>query len=236
MTARWDRAESDVRATRAADVSDDLLLLLIAERDRHYAYWLRKRAFDMVASLFALIALLPAFALVALIVWIDDPSCGPFFCQTRCGKNGRPFRMVKFRTMAADAEERFPDIVSRNEADGPVFKMRDDPRVTRVGRFLRKTSLDELPQLFNVLKGDMSIVGPRPPLPREVERYAPRQRHRLLIQQGITCYWQVAPRRNEMPYEDWLEMDMRYVRDRCFRVDLSIILETFRAILKAEGI
>ena len=215
---------------------DELLIRLIEKRDRQHAYWLRKRAFDIVVSFSALVALLPAFVIIALIVWIDDPHCWPFFFQTRCVKGGRPFRMVKFRTMVADAEAQFSTVSVLNEADGPVFKMRNDPRVTRVGRFLRKTSLDELPQLLNVLKGDLSIVGPRPPLPQEVERYQQNQRRRLLIEQGLTCYWQVSPMRNETSFDDWLALDLAYIRDRSFRVDLAIIAGTFRVMLKGEGV
>ncbi len=218
------------------EVTDKLLLHLIDQRNRRHAYALRKRAFDLAVSATALVALLPVFLLIALIIWIDDPCGGTFFYQTRCGKKGRLFRMIKFRTMVVDAEEKLTLLRSRNEADGPVFKLRDDPRVTRVGRFLRKTSLDELPQLLNVIKGDLSIVGPRPALPEEVARYRSHQRRRLYIEQGITCYWQIAPRRNEMPFDDWLALDMAYIRDRCFRVDFRIILDTFWVMFKAEGI
>lgn len=156
---------------------------------RKRKYWILRRVQDVFFSLLALIVLLPLLLLVALLIYIDDPHGSPIFSQIRCGRDAKPFKMYKFRSMYTDAEARLNDLLEQNEMDGPAFKMRDDPRITRVGRFIRKTSIDELPQLLNIIKGDMSIVGPRPALPREIELYTDYQRQRMYVQPGLTCYW-----------------------------------------------
>lgn len=199
------------------------------------AYLAVKRAQDVVLSLAALIVLSPLLLVISLVIWIDDPCAGPIFVQTRCGKDGRAFRFYKFRSMHADAEKRLEDLLEHNEMQGPVFKIKDDPRITRVGRFLRKTSLDELPQLVNVLKGDMSIVGPRPPLPREWEQYTPYQRQRLAVMPGLTCFWQVWPRRNSLSFDEWVELDLRYIRERSFLLDWKLIFRTVMVMVRGEG-
>lgn len=198
-------------------------------------YWVGRRAQDIVLSLIALLVLWPVMLLIALVVWIDSPGASPIFTQTRVGRKGVPFKFRKFRTMVPNAELRLNDLLSRNEMNGPVFKIKDDPRITRVGRFLRKSSLDELPQLFNILKGDMSIVGPRPALPREVEQYDEYQRQRLIIQPGLTCYWQIQPHRNELSFEEWMELDMKYIRERSFVTDWKIIFKTVGAVFRMSG-
>ena len=137
--------------------------------------------------------------------------------------------------MVPDAETRLKELLDKNEMDGPAFKMKQDPRITRVGKFIRKTSIDELPQLMNILKGDMSIVGPRPALPREVEKYDDYQRQRLLVQPGLTCYWQIQPRRNSLSFDEWIELDIKYIRERSFRTDWKIIFGTFCAVIGMNG-
>lgn len=199
------------------------------------AYLAVKRVQDVVLSLMALIVLSPLLLVIALVIWIDDPHAGPIFAQTRCGKDGREFKFYKFRSMYANAEKELEDLLEHNEMQGPVFKIRDDPRITRIGRFLRKSSLDELPQLVNVLKGDMSIVGPRPPLPREVEQYTPYQRQRLAIVPGLTCYWQVRPQRNSLSFDEWVELDLRYIRERSYLLDWKLVFQTVKAVIRGEG-
>ncbi|MGM9629335.1 sugar transferase [Butyricicoccus sp.] len=198
-------------------------------------YWILRRTQDIVFSGIALLVLLPILLLIALIIYIDDPHGSPIFTQIRCGRDGKTFKFYKFRSMCVDAEEKLAALLEANEMDGPAFKIKDDPRITRVGRFLRKTSLDELPQLWNILKGDMSIVGPRPALPREVELYNDYQRQRLYVQPGLTCYWQIQPRRNEIPFEDWVELDLKYIQERGFWVDWKIIFMTVFAVIRGDG-
>lgn len=198
-------------------------------------YWALRRGQDILLSILALAVLWPWMLLLALIIYLDDPHGSPFFAQTRCGRDGKPFRLYKFRTMCVGAEQQLDRLMEHNEMDGPVFKIKGDPRITKVGRFIRKTGLDELPQLWNILRGDMSIVGPRPPLPREVALYNAYQFQRLYIQPGLTCYWQVQPRRNEISFEEWVELDLKYIRERSFLVDWKIIFLTFKAVLRRQG-
>lgn len=194
-----------------------------------------KRLQDIVLSIFALIVLFPLLLLVALLIVIDSPGAGPIYVQTRVGLNGKKFRFYKFRTMVANADDLLAQLLAKNEMDGPVFKIKDDPRITRMGHFLRRTSIDELPQLINVLKGDMSIVGPRPPLEREVEQYDEDAWKRLSITPGLTCYWQIQPKRNSLSFEKWLELDLKYIEERSFLVDWKIMFGTISAVLHMEG-
>ena len=201
----------------------------------HRRYWVLRRAQDIVFSLLALILLAPLALLISLAIVLDSPGDGVIFRQRRVGRDGKLFWLYKFRTMCPDAEEQLNELLSQNQMDGPVFKIKGDPRITRVGRFLRKTSLDELPQLLNVLRGDMSIVGPRPALPREVELYSDYQRQRLYVTPGLSCYWQIAPHRNEMSFDEWVALDMKYIQERSFWVDWKIIFLTVRAMLMKYG-
>ena len=201
----------------------------------HRRYWVLRRAQDIVFSLLALILLAPLALLISLAIVLDSPGDGAIFRQRRVGRDGKLFWLYKFRTMCPDAEEQLNELLSQNQMDGPVFKIKGDPRITRVGRFLRKTSLDELPQLLNVLQGDMSIVGPRPALPREVELYSDYQRQRLYVTPGLSCYWQIAPHRNEMSFDEWVALDMKYIQERSFWVDRKIIFLTVRAMLMKYG-
>ncbi|MEQ2922060.1 sugar transferase [Ruthenibacterium lactatiformans] len=200
------------------------------------AYLVCKRAFDIAASFCALVVLSPVFLIIYLIIYLDDPHGNPIFSQIRIGKNGKAFRFYKFRSMVVNAEDLLAGLQNQNEMSGPAFKMKNDPRVTKVGRFIRKTSLDELPQLWNVLKGDMSLVGPRPPLPNEVEQYTEEQKKRLSVTPGLTCYWQVQPSRNDLDFGEWFELDMKYLRERSMKTDIKIIFQTILVVLHMEGV
>ena len=199
-------------------------------------YLINKRIFDIVFSLAVLILLSPVYLILALLIVLDDPHAGPIYAQTRVGRDGKPFRFYKFRTMVKDADRMLDSLLDLNEKrDGPAFKIKDDPRITRVGRFLRKTSLDELPQFFNVLKGDMSVVGPRPPLPHEVAQYSPYHMQRLSVTPGLTCYWQTRKNRDAIQFEDWVEMDLQYIRERSYLLDLKLILLTVKVVTTGQG-
>ncbi len=192
-----------------------------------------KRAIDILGALTALIVLSPVLAAAALAVRLTSP--GPVvFAQWRDSKGSKPFKMYKFRTMVVDAERQQEELTALNEQRGPVFKIRNDPRITPVGRVLRKTSIDELPQLWNVLKGEMSLVGPRPPLPKEVCQYQEWHRRRLDVTPGLTCTWQVAGR-SQIPFTDWIRMDLRYIRSRSFWQDVDLLLRTLPAVLFRRG-
>jgi len=194
--------------------------------------WL-KRALDMVVVSFGLLASAPLLALIAIAIKID--SRGPvFYGQQRVGKDGRLFKMLKFRSMVTGAEQRIVDLAAHNEASGPMFKMRRDPRVTRVGRFIRRWSLDELPQLFNVLRGEMSLVGPRPPVPSEVTQYEEWQLGRLRAVPGLTGLWQVSGR-SEVPFHDMVRLDLHYIRNWSLSLDIEILLRTIPAVLTSRG-
>ena len=220
--------------TRESDRETNERLAQLLERSRA-RYWKCKRAFDLVVSSAAVLLLMPLMALVAVIIVVDDPHGGPIFRQKRIGRHGVPFNLYKFRTMVVNAEEMKQDLAEQNEMDGPVFKIANDPRVTRVGRFLRRTSIDELPQLFNVLRGEMSMVGPRPPLPGEVGAYTDYQRLRLIVTPGLTCTWQTNPKRNEISFQQWVEMDLDYIQKRTMWLDIKLILKTPRVMLHKEG-
>ena len=198
-------------------------------------YWKRKRVFDFAASLLLLALSAPLLLLLAVLICLDDPRGGPIFRQTRLGLGGRRFTMYKFRTMAVDAEQRRAELAALNEMDGPVFKIREDPRVTRIGKFLRRSSLDELPQLFNVLRGDMSIIGPRPPLPCEAAEYTDYQSLRLIVKPGLTCLWQVRTDRNAASFAEWVEDDMEYILNASLWGDVKLMLKTPFVMLRGEG-
>ena len=193
-----------------------------------------KRAADLLGSIVLLILLAVPMLIFAVVVKLTSP--GPvLFKQRRSGLYGREFTMYKFRSMVADAEQRRAELTAANEMGGPVFKMRHDPRVTPFGRFLRRYSLDELPQLWNVLKGDMSLIGPRPPLPAEVQKYERWQRRRLSMRPGLTCIWQVTDR-NRATFEKWMEYDLDYIDHWSLWLDFKIALQTIPAVLKGTGV
>lgn len=187
-------------------------------------YEICKRTIDIIGAGLGLILLSPIIAVVACAVKVT--SKGPvFFSQKRVGKNGELFEMYKFRSMVVNAEELKENLEEQNEMSGPMFKIKDDPRITKVGKFIRKTSIDELPQLWNVLKGDMSLVGPRPSLPKEVEQFDNWMFKRLSVRPGLTCYWQVSGR-NNIDFEDWMKLDCRYVDERNLWIDIKLIFKT----------
>lgn len=195
-----------------------------ANNSKHYLR--SKRILDFVLALLGVIILLPLFVLLASIIKIEDRKGPIIFKQIRVGKNGKRFYMYKFRSMVCNAEDLKLLLLNQNELTGPVFKIKLDPRVTKVGRFIRKTSIDELPQLLNVLKGDMSLVGPRPPLPEEVLKYTSYEMQRLSVTPGLTCYWQVSGRSNTS-FERWVELDLKYIKERNFFIDIKLIFKTF---------
>lgn len=192
-----------------------------------------KRAFDIVASALGLAVLAIPFGIIALLIYKEDKG-NPIFKQVRLTTRGKPFVMYKFRSMCVDAEQRFSEVQSRNEGDGIAFKVDHDPRITKIGDFLRRTSIDELPQLLNVLKGDMSVIGPRPPLPREVVLYTPAQMDRLLVKGGLSCICQTEGR-SDMEFAKWIESDIRYIKTRSAGLDLKLIFKTVIAVLKHDG-
>lgn len=198
-------------------------------------YTFFKRCFDIVFSLALLMILFLPLLILQIIILVDSPGASAIYVQERIGKNGRKFKFYKFRSMVPGAEQMLDSLLDQNEMEGPAFKMKDDPRITRVGRFIRKSSIDELPQLWNVIKGDMSLVGPRPPLPREVEMYTQYQQQRLAITPGITCYWQIQPGRNSLSFDEWLEWDLKYISERSFGTDLKILFKTVGAVCGLEG-
>ena len=203
------------------------------EYEKTIGYYFFKRAGDILFSLIGIIVLSPVMFIVAAAIKLD--SKGPaIFSQVRIGLNGKPFKMYKFRSMVSGAEELLDKLKDKNEMTGPMFKMKEDPRVTRVGRFIRKTSLDELPQLFNVIKGEMSLVGPRPNLPREVLKFTKRQRMKLFVKPGLTCYWQVMGRSN-IDFDDWMKLDLKYIKDRNTMLDLRLIFKTFKVFFGDDG-
>lgn len=194
------------------------------ERKESTLYKVSKRALDVIASFLGLVILSPILLIVAILIKLE--SKGPaIFAQSRIGLNGKEFKMYKFRSMVQNAEELKEKLAKQNEMSGPMFKIKNDPRVTKVGKFIRKTSIDELPQLLNILKGDMTLVGPRPSLPREVEKFESWMLKRLEVKPGLTCYWQVSGR-NNIDFYEWMKLDLKYVNDMGFWLDIKLIFKT----------
>ena len=194
------------------------------DENKKRIYEISKRAIDIIGAGSGLLLLSPVIAIVACAVKFTSKGT-VFFSQKRVGKNGELFDMYKFRSMVVNAEELKEKLAHQNEMSGPMFKMKDDPRVTKVGKFIRKTSLDELPQLLNVLKGDMSLVGPRPSLPKEVAQFEKWMYKRLSVKPGLTCFWQVSGR-NNIDFEDWMKLDIKYVDERNIWIDIKLIFKT----------
>ena len=229
---RADIAHSLFARTYLSKVAD-IPLLTLSTTPYSAGEVVLKRLLDVVVSLAGLVILSPLVALISVLVKVE--SRGPaYFRQVRCGLNGRRFVLLKFRSMVHDAERQQKALEGLNEMTGPVFKMRNDPRITRIGAFLRKTSLDELPQLWNVLRGDMSLVGPRPPLPSEVQKYERWHRRRLSMKPGITCLWQVSGR-NAIDFEEWMKLDMQYIDNWSLGLDFKILAKTIPAVLSSRG-
>lgn len=188
-------------------------------------YLFIKRIIDIIGSSVGILILSPLFLLIALLIKLEDSKGAVFFRQTRIGEHEKPFEMYKFRSMVSNAEALKATLIKDNEATGPVFKIKKDPRITKLGSFIRKTSIDELPQLFNVLKGEMSLVGPRPPLPEEVNQYSRYEKQRLKVTPGLTCYWQVSGRSN-IGFNEWVKLDLKYINERNTLVDFKLIIKT----------
>lgn len=206
-----------------------------AARIGRHGFWYRavKRVIDIAASLAGLALIVPLFPFIVLLIKLE--TRGPiFFRQQRVGLHGRLFSCYKFRSMSVDAEERKDELAHLNEATGAAFKIKDDPRITGVGRFLRRSSLDEFPQLLNVLRGEMTIVGPRPQIPSEVDEYTPEHAVRLLVKPGLTCLWQISGR-SHLEFEDWMRLDGEYVRQASLACDVGILLRTLPAVIERKG-
>jgi exopolysaccharide biosynthesis polyprenyl glycosylphosphotransferase len=213
---------------------DHVPFLTFSNTPNDYLTLFFKWAFSFIASFIILLIWSPIMMLIALAIKLD--SKGPvFFSQKRVGLRGRTFNILKFRTMVADAEKLRPLLENNNEMDGPAFKIENDPRITRMGRFLRKTGLDELPQFINILKGEMTLVGPRPPIPKEVDQYQRWQRRRLSMKPGITCTWQVQRNRNKIPFEEWMKLDLQYIDSWTIFKDISLFFRTFRTFISPSG-
>lgn len=193
-----------------------------------------KRAFDLVMASFALLVLSPVFLGTAIAIKCEDGG-KVFYAQTRLTKGGKEFKMYKFRSMCPNADKMLDQLLKYNQVKGPAFKMENDPRVTKVGHFIRKTSIDELPQLVNIIMGDMSIIGPRPPLPREVAQYTPYQLHRLDVKTGLACYHECEGRSDDKDFDKWVESDLRYIRERSVLTDLKVIFRTIGVVLSSKG-
>ncbi len=206
-----------------------------AETRESKRYLFVKRAFDILLSGLALIVLSPLLLITALIIFLDDPHGSPLFVQERVGKNGSVFRMLKFRSMVVDAEKKLGELLEKNEMSGAIFKIKEDPRITKVGRFIRRTSIDELPQLVNVFLGQMSIVGPRPVVLREAAQYTDYQKQRFLVTPGLTCIYQVQKNRYELSFEECVEMDLEYIRRHDFGLDCKLVWMTIGIVLRGIG-
>lgn len=231
--------KSEVEGLRLAKISNENLMkenfqgIDSEQLNARKGYLIIKRFMDIIGSLVGLILLAPIFCIIAIMIKIED-SKGPIvFKQIRVGKNGKEFHMYKFRSMVVNAEEKLKDLLNQNEVSGAMFKMKEDPRVTNIGRFIRKTSIDELPQLINVLKGDMSLVGPRPPLLREVKEYTAYDKQRLMITPGCTGLWQVSGRSN-LSFEQMVELDLYYIIHRNLIFDVKILLKTVKVLLGSK--
>lgn len=211
----------------------DFFCLETVQKKKSPVFFALKRIFDIVASLMGLIILSPVFLIVTIAILIEDGS-PVIFVQERNGIDGKVFRMYKFRTMCQDADKMHESLLTKNELDGPAFKMKNDPRITRIGKFLRKTSIDELPQLLNILKGEMSIVGPRPLPTYETAQCNDYQKQRMMIKPGLTCYWQCSGR-NDIPFDQWIEMDLQYIKEASVLVDIKIILKTVGSVISGKG-
>lgn len=226
----------EMEAVQLLDYSneqEEKQLIVQEEYVQKVGYKLVKRVFDVLMAGMALIILSPVFLITAIAIYMEDKG-SVIFVQDRNGLNGEVFRMYKFRSMCMKAPEMHKELLEMNELDGPAFKLKKDPRVTKVGQFIRKTSIDELPQLINILKGEMSIVGPRPLPTYETEQCTDYQKQRLLVKPGLTCYWQCSGR-NDIPFDEWMELDLKYIKEASFIIDLQIIFTTIGAVIQGKG-
>lgn len=214
--------------------NEDLIVINKDDIDKKVIFFFFKRIIDILGSLTGLLLLSPLFLLVAYKIKKEEPNGPIFFSQDRVGKNGKLFKMYKFRSMCVDAEDKLISLLEKNEIEGAMFKIKDDPRVTEIGKIIRKRSIDELPQLWNVLKGDMSLVGPRPPLEREVLEYNRFDSQRLFVKPGCTCIWQVSGR-NEIHFKDMVLLDIEYISNMSLKKDIKLIFKTVSVIFKPNS-
>jgi exopolysaccharide biosynthesis polyprenyl glycosylphosphotransferase len=236
VTFRLKSRDKKINLSNAVRTSlaDEVFLTFINIPHNTFALGIKK-IMDISISIFMILVLSPVFICIAVLIKLT--SRGPIiFKQSRVGLRGRHFFLYKFRTMVADAEKIRKDLENKNEVDGPVFKIKDDPRVTSIGKFLRRTGLDELPQLFNILKGEMSLIGPRPPLQSETLQYKRWQLRRLSVKPGLSCFWQIKPDRNSIKFEQWMEMDLAYIDNWSLRLDFIILLKTIRTVFHRTGL
>ena len=217
---------------RQEETEPSYRVVVLRKGFRYFCYKAVKRAFDFCAGLIALLILSPFILLALLIKWLEDFH-NPIYVSNRVGKNGKEFRFFKIRTMCVNAENMKDDLIKKglNESDGPAFKIKDDPRITRVGKIFRKLSIDELPQLINIINGTMSIVGPRPPIPCEVEEYTEEQKQRRLVRGGLLCTWQIQKNRNRLSFDEWVKLDLDYIEKQSLWLDLKIIFKGFYMVL-----
>ncbi len=213
---------------KSDDATDDGIILR-----KRPVYRSIKRIGDIMISLFGLVFLSPVFVVISIMIVLDD-GLPVIFKQDRSGLNETPFKMYKFRSMVKNAEALHDTLLDKNELDGPAFKIKDDPRLTKIGKYLRRTSIDELPQLINVLKGEMSIVGPRPLPVYETEQCTPEQKRRLSVKPGLTCYWQISGR-NDIPFDEWMALDMKYIKEAGVITDTKIIIRTISTVIRMIG-
>lgn len=219
--------------SHVGELNSDRYHIQAVYQKKNPAYLKLKRGMDILLSAAALVFLAPVFLFTALAIKLEDG--GPvLFCQYRAGKDMKPFKIYKFRSMLVNADAKMPEMMKDNEQTGHAFKIKNDPRITRVGKFIRKFSIDELPQLINIIKGDMSIVGPRPILTFQMEECSGYERQRLVVQPGLTCYWQIGGRAN-IGWKDWIEMDLDYIEDMSLWTDIKIIARTVPAVFDREG-
>lgn len=231
-----------MRCERAVNMQGSAKILELKKEDgktetvvinQSIAYRFFKRIFDILLSVIAIIVLSPVFLITAIAIRLEDGQ-PVVFTQKRSGINGNEFKMYKFRSMVKNAPEMHKELLKHNELDGPAFKMKDDPRITKVGKIIRKTSIDELPQLINIIKGEMSIVGPRPLPTYETENCNEYQKQRLLMKPGLTCYWQVMGR-NDIEFDEWIELDLKYIKNASILTDIGLIIMTFGAVFTGRG-
>lgn len=226
----FDEASKEISKIELIDVKNKYSINDIEDSK---TYLIQKRIIDIIASVLGLLLLSPLFLILAIVIKLEDVKSSIIFTQERVGKYGETFKMYKFRSMISDAEYQLETLLNKNETTGAMFKMANDPRVTKVGKFIRKTSLDELPQLWNVLKGDMSLVGPRPPLPREVKEYSPHDYKRLSVVPGCTGLWQISGR-SSIGFKEMVELDIFYIKNKSIWFDLKIMFKTFRVLLGSK--
>ncbi|WP_186431533.1 sugar transferase [Clostridium sp. BSD9I1] len=229
------RLENKVEANQDIVFPKEIELVqdYLKKYNKSKTYFFTKRIIDIIGALAGLVLMSPIMLIIAICIKVE--SKGPIiFSQERVGEKGKIFKMYKFRSMVTNAEKLLDNLQEKNEMTGPMFKIKEDPRITKMGRFIRKTSIDELPQLFNILKGDMSLVGPRPSLPKEVMEFTGRQRLRLIAKPGLTCYWQVSGR-NKIGFEEWMELDIKYIEERNTLTDVKLILKTFGVLFGDEN-